>query len=185
MSSSKRTSTLPKPPTSFAPSIVVSDTATLVGTHGIVVRDSTIIHPRARILSAHGPVTIGSSCILSERSCTGLQDAAKDQLEGVIIEDGVVLEVGSVVEARRVGKGSLIEINANIGKGAIIGKHCTIGPLCSVGEGEVLPDYTVIYGAGIRRIDKSAVEEMKAKTVSRQAEALKKLVPSNLAKYQA
>jgi dynactin-6 len=63
-------------------------------------------------------------------------------------------------------------------------QHCKIGPLCEVAEDEVIPDYTVIYGDGLRRIDKSGVEDLKLKMVVRQAEVLRKLIPSNLAKYQ-
>jgi dynactin-6 len=47
-----------------------------------------------------------------------------------------------------------------------------------------LPDFTVIYGNGIRRIDSSGVEELKLKMVARQVEVLRKLIPSNLAKFQ-
>jgi len=102
----------------------------------------------------------------------------------VIIEDGVTLEVGAVVEAKRVGQGSVIEINAKVGKGATVGKHCKVGPLCIVAEYEDLPDYTVVYGDGMRRVDNSDVEDLKVKMIRRQVEVLKKLIPSNPAKFQ-
>lgn len=124
MSSSKRVSTLPKPPTSLAPNIVISDTASLTGSHRISVHENAIIHPRAKITSTYAPVTIGSCCILSERSRTGLQNAAGKQPEGVVLEDGVIIEVGAVVEGRSVGTGTLIEVNAKVGRGAVIGKAC-------------------------------------------------------------
>lgn len=127
---------------------------------------------------------MGSTCILSERSCLGLQSVSDGQVGGVVLEDGVVLEVGAVVEAQKVGEGSLIEVNAKVGKNAVIGKHCKIGPLCTVADDEVLPDYTVVYGAGMRRVDSSNVEELKIKMVRRQVEVLKKLIPSNPAKFQ-
>jgi len=113
-----------------------------------------------------------------------LSSASDSQIEGTVIEDGVILEVGAVVEARRVGEGSLIEINARVGKGAIIGKHCKIGPLCIVEHNEVVPDYTVIYGTGLRRVDKSEVDDLKMKMISRQVDVLRKLIPSNPAKFQ-
>jgi dynactin-6 len=56
--------------------------------------------------------------------------------------------------------------------------------LCEVAEGEVLPDFTVIYGNGMRGLDRSGVEDLKLKMVARQAEVLRKLIPSNLAKFQ-
>lgn len=56
--------------------------------------------------------------------------------------------------------------------------------MCEVAEGEVIPDYTVIYGNGLRRIDKSGVEHLKMKMIGRHVEVLKNLIPSNLSKYQ-
>jgi dynactin-6 len=56
--------------------------------------------------------------------------------------------------------------------------------MCEVAEREILPDFTVIYGNGLRRIDNSGVENLKLKMVGRQVEVLRKLIPSNRAKFQ-
>src|SRR5271163_2909031 len=126
MSSSKRAPTMPsapKPPTSVASTLVIAENASLTGTHLITLGPSTVIHPRAKLNSTYAPITVGSNCIISERSLIGLQSSPSDnEREGVVIENGVVVEVGAIVEARRVGEGSLIEINAKIGKGAVLGK---------------------------------------------------------------
>jgi len=42
----------------------------------------------------------------------------------------------------------------------------------------------VIFGNEMRRIDKSGVEAQKLKMVARQVEVLRKLIPSNSAKFQ-
>jgi len=107
-----------------------------------------------------------------------------NERQGVLIENGVVIEVGAVVEAKAVGEGTVIEVQAKIGKGAVLGKHCKIGPLCEIADGEVVPDFTVVYGNGMRRFDTSGIEDLKLKMVARQIEVLKKLIPSNLAKFQ-
>ncbi len=51
-------------------------------------------------------------------------------------------------------------------------------------EGEVIPDHIVLYGNGMRRLDTSGVEDLKLKMVAKQVEVLRKLIPSNLAKFQ-
>lgn len=56
--------------------------------------------------------------------------------------------------------------------------------MCEVAEGEIVPDFTVIYGNGLRRIDNSGVEDLKLKMVGRQVDILRKLIPTNLAKFQ-
>jgi dynactin-6 len=53
-----------------------------------------------------------------------------------------------------------------------------------VSENDIIPDYTVIYGAGMRRVDNSGVEDLKLKMIRRQVDVLKKLIPSNPAKFQ-
>lgn len=115
-------STTPKPPISFAPTISISDSASLVGSKLITIKSDAIIHPRAKLISSYAPVTLGKSCILGERTVIGLQSSSDDQPEGVVIEDCVVIEVGAIVEAKRVGEGSIIEVNSRVGKGAVIGK---------------------------------------------------------------
>jgi len=176
--------TIPKPPTSLASTLVIAEQASLTGTHLITLGGSTVIHPRSKLNSTYAPITIGNNCIISERSSIGLQSASGESGEGVIIDNGVVVEVGAIIEAKRIRDGCHIEVNAKIGKGAVLGKHCRIGPLCEVAEGESVPDFTVIYGNGMRRLDKSGVEDLNLKMVGRQVDVLRKLIPSNLAKFQ-
>jgi len=173
----------PKPPTSLAPTLVIAEQASLTGTQLITLGANTIIHPRSKLNSAYAPITIGNNCIISERSVIGLQSSPGHEMDGVVIENGVVVEVGAVIEAKRVGEGCHIEVNAKIGKGVVLGKHCKIGPLCEVAEGDNVPDFTVIYGNGMRRLDKSGVEDLNLKMVARHVDVLRKLIPSNLAKF--
>lgn len=188
MSSLKRASTAPpapKPPVHFAPALVIADNAALTGTNLISIGLHTVIHPRAKLNSTYGPITIGSNCIISERSQIGFQNPpSNSHSEGVFIENGVVIETGAIVEARKVGEGSVIEVNARIGKGAILGKHCKVGALCEVQEGEIIGDFTVLYADGMRRVDGAGIEDLKLKMVGRQTEILRKLIPSNPAKFQ-
>jgi len=124
--SSKRASTMPaplKPPTSLASSLIIAEHASLTGAHLITLGSNTVVHPRARFNSTHAPITVGSNCIICERSSIGFQsEAAANERQGILIENGVVIEVGAVVEARTVGEGTIIEVQAKIGKGAVLGK---------------------------------------------------------------
>jgi dynactin 6 len=113
----------PKPPTSLASSLVIAEQASLTGTHHITLGSNTVVHPRARFNSAYGPITVGSNCIICERSTIGYQsEVSERERQGVVIENGVVIEVGAVVEAKTVGEGTVIEVQAKIGKGAVLGK---------------------------------------------------------------
>ncbi|KAI6245412.1 Dynactin subunit 6 [Erysiphe necator] len=186
--SNKRASAQPpslKPPTSLDSALIISEQASLTGKNLISLGSNTVIHPRCKLNSLNGSIIIGNCCIISERCRIGLQsEPTQADAEGVVIENSVVVEPGAIVEARRIGEGSVIEVNSKIGKGAILGKHCKVGPSCEVADGEVVPDYTVIFGSGQRRLDQSGAEAIKLKMLSKQIDVLKKLIPSSLAHFQ-
>jgi len=113
----------PKPPTSLASSLVIAENASLTGTNPIRIGSNTVIHPRTKLSSTHAPITIGSGCIVSERSVIGYQSTPTSERDvGVHIGNGVMIETGAVVEAKSVGDGCVIEVNARIGKNAVLGK---------------------------------------------------------------
>jgi len=66
---------------------------------------------------------------------------------------------------------------------SFICQHCKVTALCTVAAGEHIPDFTVVYGDNQRREQKPGLEELRRSTHEKQLEVLKKLIPSNLAKY--
>ncbi|TGZ84782.1 hypothetical protein EX30DRAFT_337252 [Ascodesmis nigricans] len=170
----------PKPVVHLAQSIVISEQASLTGNFPIRVGQHTVIHPRAKLNSLAGPITIGDFCIVSERALI----AAPDQ-DGLEIESYVVIETNAVVEARRVGEGTTVEVGVKIGKGAVVGSNCKITPLNKIEESEIVDDSTVIYGVGQRRIDISGSRDARRKLTEKQVEALKQLIPSNRTKFMS
>lgn len=130
------------PPTTISPTCIIADAAVLTGKHPIIISSNAILHPRARIVSTHGPVTIGEGCIVSEKASVGLlnppsplvttcadasanvAEQAKDgdETPGVVLEKDVVLEPAAVVEAERVCEGTVLEAGSKVGAGAILGK---------------------------------------------------------------
>ncbi len=64
-------------------------------------------------------------------------------------------------------------------------QHCVLAPKSVVQPGEVVPDFTVVYSNGTRRLDKRGVTDLKNKAQARQIEVLRKLIPSNPAKFQS
>ena len=106
-----------KPPTTLSSSILIADTAQLTGAHPIRIGHNTVLHPRCRLNSALGPITIGDHCILNERTVL----AAPDE-RGMVLDNYVVVEMNAVVEAARIGEGSVVEIGVRVGKGAVVGK---------------------------------------------------------------
>ena len=108
-----------KPPVDLHPSCVIEGTAQLTGTHLIRIGANTIVHPRARLNSTHGPITIGEGCIISERCLIQPPD-----IGGVAVENGVLIECNAIVEGKEIREGTDVEVGVRIGKGAIVGKVC-------------------------------------------------------------
>lgn len=100
------------------------------------------------------------------------------------LEDSVVIETGAKIEPCTIGEGTYIGINARIGRGAVIGRNCKIGAWCHVLDGEVVPDATIVYGTGQRRVDRHGLVSCEAEARGRQIDVLRGLIPSNLAKWR-
>ncbi|KAI0483792.1 trimeric LpxA-like protein [Xylaria cf. heliscus] len=194
-SSSKRQSVLPrapagpKAPVNFSSSITIADSAQLTGHHTINISSESVVHPRARLDSSNGRVTIGRRCIIHERTSIGAASAnptPSESRDGVVIGDYVTVEVGAVIESggTMISEGCHVGVGSRVGKGAKLGKHCILTPKSVIRPGEVVPDFTVIYSNGTRRLDKRGVTDLKNKAQSRQIEVLRKLIPSNPAKFQ-
>lgn len=133
MSSSKRQSILPrapsgpKAPVNFSSSIIIADSALLAGHHTINISSESVVHPRARLDSSNGRVTIGRRCIVHERTVVGAapsNPSPTDSREGVMIHDYATIEVSAVVEAGGtvVGEGTLVGVGCRVSKGAKVGK---------------------------------------------------------------
>ncbi|KAL2890283.1 Trimeric LpxA-like protein [Ceratocystis lukuohia] len=179
----------PRPPTKLSSSLVIADTAILVGTHNIVIMSESVVHPRCRLDSTSGGVFIGSRCIIQERVHLGARSHGVQHVSdgNVMIGDYVTIEATAVIETgdTQIGEGSVIGIGARIGGGASIGKNCTIAPHVLIPPGAEIPASTVVYGNNLKmRRDQRDIIELKRKAQMRQIDVLRKMIASNPAKFQ-
>jgi len=192
-SSSKRHSILPpvslagpKPPVEFSSSITIADSAVLTGSNPIAIHSESVIHPRARLDSLSGRITIGRRCIVHERSTVGaIGTSGRITEKGVTLGDYVTVEVGAAIEAGDtvIGDGTIVGVGVKVGGGAVIGKHCTLTARTEIPAGEVVPDFTVVYSNGMRRPDRRGVAELRNKGQARQIDVLRRLILSNPGKF--
>jgi dynactin-6 len=103
-----------------------------------------------------------------------------------VLGDYVVVEVGTVIEAgdTEIGEGTTLQVGCKIGSGAKIGRHCTISHRSVIAPGEDLPDHTVVYSDGLRRLDNRGVVDMRKLGLVKQIAVLKKMLPSNPDKFK-
>ena len=64
-------------------------------------------------------------------------------------------------------------------------KHCKVAPLCTVPAGETLEDYTVVFGNNQRRKAQPGLEVHRKIAHDKEVQVLKKLIPTNLTKWQS
>jgi dynactin 6 len=193
-SSSKRHSILPpisqsgpKPPVQFSSSITIADSAVLTGSNPILISSESVIHPRARLDSLSGRITIGRRCIIHERSVLGaVGTSGRITEKAVTLGDYVTVEVGASIEAGDtvIGEGTTIGVGAKVGAGAVVGRNCTITARSEIAAGEVVRDNVVVYSNGMRRVDRRGVAELRNKGQARQIGVLRMMIPSNPAKFQ-
>ncbi|KAI6322321.1 hypothetical protein MCOR29_004826 [Pyricularia oryzae] len=191
MSSNKRSSIMPaasqagpKAPVHFSSSITIHDSAILSGMYPITISSESVVHPRARLESEGGPVNIGRRCIVQERVLLG---AGGNRAEGsVTLGDYVTVEAAANIECggTMVGEGTVVGVGCKIGSGAFIGKYCTLTPRSVIAPKERIPDGTVVYSNGMRRLDKRGIVDLRKEAQVRQIEALRRLIPSTPAKFQ-
>lgn len=109
---------------------MIADTAVLTGAHLITISADAVLHPRARINSTYGPVTIGEGCIVSEKASVGLLEApAEDNnvndsapFKEVLLEKDVVVEPSAIVEGSKIGEGTTLEAGSKVCVDAVLGK---------------------------------------------------------------
>lgn len=179
----------PKAPVNFSSSLVIADSVALLGHHTINISSESVVHPRAKLDSSNGRITVGRRCIIHERTLLGAPSEDKtpvDSRDGVVLSDYVTVDVGAVIEAggTTIGDFSTIGVGCRVGRGAKLGKHCTLTPRSIILPGERVPDFTVVYSNGSQRTDKRHVADLKHKIQARQIDVLRRLIPSNPAKFQ-
>ena len=117
----------PKAPVNFSSSITIADSALLTGNHTINISSESVVHPRAKLDSSNGRITIGRRCIIHERTSIGVASAdptPSESRDGVVISDYATVEVGAVIESggTMIGEGCVVGVGCKVGKGAKLGK---------------------------------------------------------------
>ncbi|AAW41739.2 conserved hypothetical protein [Cryptococcus deneoformans JEC21] len=164
--------------TAHATSLICADTD-LRGP--ISVGPNVIIHPRATIYAAAGPIMLGEGCIVEE-GCI-IVNRKKDTMK---IGENNHFMVGCRIESPSIGNNNIFQPKSTASGGVIVTDNCIISagtillpsPTGTDQEPETLPPYTVIYGADSSRRtwDGSGhVAEMALR--SKQAEYLREIMP--------
>jgi dynactin-6 len=174
-----------RPPCNIDPTAVVADKAQITGSHPVTIGPHAVLHPYARIRAEGGSITIGAYCIIAEGAIVGFPEGQAGDVE---LGRHVSVESGAEVLAKHVGEVTEVGVHTKVGAGATVGKFCRLTPTERVGDGEVLEEFTVVFGEGRRRRDGTVeeseeVRRQRVRVHERHVEVLKKLIPDGKGKW--
>jgi carbonic anhydrase/acetyltransferase-like protein (isoleucine patch superfamily) len=181
-----------KPPTELHPTAHLDPQAYVQGTHTITLGDNVVIHPRARLVSTYGPLTIGAGTVISERCVVGgpvpdpkepLHPPPAESIR-TIIGQNVMLHAAVEVQAgASLDDACLIEPRVVIKKVVKVGKHSKVCAGCMVDRS--IGDWVVMWGDGqTRRMRTGAVEpeDARLRALERERDGTARLLKSATAK---
>ncbi|WEW60668.1 hypothetical protein PRK78_006155 [Emydomyces testavorans] len=153
---------IPKPPLSIHPTATISEITYFQGKHPISIGAGTVVHPRAKLLSFEGPISIGEGCIIGEKSVIGGPQAAPSTSEYAsqasvtpsapevtIIENSVLLgPLATVSSGCHIHSAAVVDASALLGRRVRLGRHAKVCSLCQIPDDGVVEDWIVAWGGG-------------------------------------
>ncbi|KAF1832250.1 trimeric LpxA-like protein [Decorospora gaudefroyi] len=187
----KRTSLLPKPKLlTLDPTVLIAQHAHLSGNNPITIGARTVLHPHCRILSGNAAVVVGAGCVIFERARVGMGVGGMGDKQGTdtVLGKNVVVETNGVVEGGEVGDGTVVGVGGVVGRGCVVGRYCTIAASEILPPYTRIPDFTVVYGGGQQRVDRTLemrpeLVESKMGLHEKQLDMFQRLVPNQVAKW--
>jgi UDP-3-O-[3-hydroxymyristoyl] glucosamine N-acyltransferase len=181
-----------KPHTEVHPTAHLDPQAYIQGRYTITLGANVVIHPRVRLVSVYGPLTIGAGTVISERCIVG--GPGPDPREPLppepaepfktVIGQNVMLHASAEIEAgASLDDASLIEPRAVVKKGVNIGKHSKVCAGCLVDRS--VGNWVVIWGDGQISRTRAGAEQPengRLKALEREREAVSALLKAAAAK---
>jgi dynactin-6 len=127
-------------------SVCAKDTKLALSQGTLTLRSNSVVHPKTQIVVGIEGTVLGRCSIISERCIVE---------ETLRIGDYVLIEAGCRVAAREIGDDTVIESSVVLGERSVVGSGCKICAGEVIASDEIVPDGTVVFGNGRRRMDKT------------------------------
>lgn len=190
------------PAVSISPQCHLDPACYVKGTYLLSIEANAVLHPRCRLYTDRGPVTIGSGSILNERCILGLDKEMNPPSTNIptrLEEEAAKLKELAITIGPRASLQSTVKLQppCTIGEAVILEAGVTILPMCTVGAhskvcagvtlppGTIIPEWTVVYGQhGQMRRKRQAdiAEDSRMDGMSRERHGLENLLKMSTAK---
>lgn len=191
------TSTHPKsapsaPPVNISSQAYLDPACYVKGQHLLTIEQGAVIHPRCRLYTDTGKVSLGSDCLLLERCMIGFDKEYNPAQSSSPAEPGDITigsrtYLHSAVKLQppcSVGECSILEAGVQLLPSCNIGNHVKICAGITLPANTTIPDWTVVYGLnGTRRQrPQSVTEELRLEGLARERTTVEALLKLNTTK---
>lgn len=198
------TATSSKPAASTSTPVNISSQAYLdpacyvKGSQSLNIEADSVIHPRCRLYTDRGKITIRTGCVLTERCIIGFDrelntapessttQSQTDSSRDITVGPQAYLQSSVKVQPpSKIGEGVFIEAGVTIQTGCSIGDHSKVCAGVNLPPGTVVPAWTVVYGQNgrlRRRREQNAAEDSRIEGMNRERQGMEALLRSNAAK---
>lgn len=202
--SESQNTVVPKLSTSATPPVNISSQAYLdpacyaKGSHNINIEANSVVHPRCRLYTDQGKITIRAGSVLIERCIVGfdkelnpIPEAFAAQLQADTNRDitiGPHAYLQSSVKIQppcTVGEGVLLEAGVTVQTGCSIGDHSKICAGVNLPPDTIIPEWTVVYGPSgrlRRRRQENMAEDSRIEGMNRERQGMEMLLRANATK---
>lgn len=150
------------------------------GSHAISLGPGVLVHPRAMLVSVHGPLIIADNSVISEKcivggpvpSATDTPEMELDPLKTVIGSDVLILPHAQIHAGSFLSDSCIVESHALVTSTGSIGQHGKACPGATVTDS--VGDWEVVFGCLGQRRKRMAVlevEEARLKALRKEREA--------------
>lgn len=216
-STSERPATLPSlpkvspgttPPVNISSQAYVDPACYVKGTNPLTIEAGAVIHPRCRLYTDNGKVTIGHGCLLFERCMIGYDKEFNPQRGSAMALDkpagtghtqsvskdsnniyiGASSHLHSAVKLQppcTIGEYSILEAGVTLLPGCTLGSHSKICAGITLPPGSAVPDWTVVYGMNgqiKRKRQATPAEDTRLEGLARERQTIEALLKANATK---
>ena len=188
---------------SSAPPVDISSQAHLdpacyvKGNHLLTIEAGTILHPRCRLYTDRGKVTVQSGSVLLERCIIGIDKelsparekvSPKDEVDSMDITIGPRAYLQSSVKLQppcSIGEDAILESGVVLQIGCAIGAHSKICAGVNLPPHTTISDWTVVYGHNgqmRRKRQRNLAEDSRIDGINRERQGMEALLKTNATK---
>lgn len=185
------------PPLNISPQAYLDPACYAKGLYPVNIEAGSVIHPRCRLYTDQGRITIRAGSVLIERCIIGFDKELNPAPEAPTVQKpdstndisiGPQAYLQSSVKIQppcTIGEGVLIEAGVTIQTNCSIGDHSKICAGVVLPSGTIIPEGTVVYGVNgrlRRRRQENMAEDSRIEGISRERQGMELLLRANAAK---